>query len=301
MDDNRRVRCTYKTNAGVIQLDVRNLSGTSSRRLFTDQRPPNEKIPRRSAFIDCALHPVLTNQNEKNDLLSQSIQKAMLWKKRCWDEVHQITENDRFCLDRVFVNIHLPYIYLGCFIVPPAEEKIIDLATAAAHRDFQVLDSVITLLQNHFPFCKCIHLVIKTITDQTVEVIPSLAGFENVRNPYFWDDKALTRVVELLEGRVLQRVDELYRSMIQQQPQLLKAEYMREGLWFLPSLWEPFEKAARSRNAIIRDGGVERSEIAVWRPVDNLDTTEIKREGDAGYYVATHMLDVYEWGGMEFV
>ena len=205
----------------------------------------------------------------------------------------------------VVVNIHLPHIYLGCYIVPPANEKIIDLATAAAHQDFQVLDSVITLLQNHFPFCKCIYLVVKTIPDPNMEIISPLVDHKNAGNMLNWDEKALTRVVQFLEEKVLQRVDDLYRSMIQQEPGLLKTqtESKREGLFFLPSpcAWTPFLEKARRENAIIRGSSMERDQLAVWRAVESSDAKEMKREGDAGYYVATDVMDYYNWSGIELV
>lgn len=77
-------RCLYKATAGIIQLDIdaTKLGSSSLWQLFTDQRSPNKDIPLRRGVINCALRLLLTAQSGKNDCRSQSIHKAVLWKKR---------------------------------------------------------------------------------------------------------------------------------------------------------------------------------------------------------------------------
>ncbi|KAJ5924307.1 hypothetical protein N7466_008494 [Penicillium verhagenii] len=183
-----------------------------------------------------------------------------------------------------------------------ANKKTADLAAAGAHQDLQSLDSVISLLQNHFQFCKSVHLVLKTDPDPTMEIVAPLTDDNDVRTA---SNEVTTSVTNFIEEKLLPRTDDLYCVMVQQRLSL-KADDRREGLHFLPSLraFTPFEAKARIQGEVIREGDWDRkrdAEIAVWRAMDALDSTEINREGTRGYWVKTDVLDMFPWGGMEFV
>ncbi|KAJ5641360.1 hypothetical protein N7490_005360 [Penicillium lividum] len=301
-------QCLYKATIGTIQVDIRTSSfgSSSSWQLFTDKRSPNKDIYLRNGVVNCALQPFLTAQSGKNDCLSKSIHKAVLWKKR------------------VFVNVYLPRLYSACSIVAPesgsahqgypslidsvatsANKKTVDLAAAAAHQELQVLDSVISLLQNHFQFCKCVHLVLKTDLDPTMEIVALLTDDSDTRNASIWNDEIPTSVTNFLEEKLFPRTDDFYRVMVQQRLSL-KADDRREGLLFLPSLraFTPFAAKARIRGEVIREGDWDRNrdaEIAVWRAMDDLDSTETYCEGTRGYWVKTDMFDMFPWEGKKFV
>ncbi|KAJ5765797.1 hypothetical protein N7520_005356 [Penicillium odoratum] len=319
-------QCLYKATIGTIQVDIRasGFGASSPWQLFTDKRSPDKDIHLRNGVINCALHPLLTSQSGKINCLSQSIHKAVLWKKRCWDEFHQITENDQVCLDRVIVNVYLPHLYSACAIVAPesgpahqgdhslidsvatsANKKTVDLAAGAAHQELQVLDSVISLLQNHFQFCKSVYLVLKTDLDPTMEIVAPLTDDDDARNASISNNEIPTSVTNFLEDKLLPRTDDLYRIMIQQRLSL-KADDRGEGLHFLPSLraFTPFEEKARMRGEVIREGDWDRNrdaEIAVWRAMDDLYSAETDREGTRGYWVKTDVFDMFPWKGMKFV
>ncbi|KAJ5653036.1 hypothetical protein N7490_000039 [Penicillium lividum] len=301
-------RCLYKATTGTIQVDVRahSTESSSSWQLFTDKRSPDKDIYLRNGVVNCALHPSLTAQSENNDCLSQSLHKAVLWKKR------------------VIVNVYLPRLYSACSIVAPesgpahqgdpslmdsvatsANKKTEYLAAAGVHQQLQVLDSVISLLQSHFQFCKCVHLVLKTDLDPTMEIVAPLTDDNDARTVSIWNKVDATSVTTFLEERLLPRTDDLYRVMVQQRLSV-KADDRREGLHFLPSLraFTPFEAKARIRGEVIREGDWDRNrdaEIAVWRAMDDLDSTETCGEDTRGYWVKTDMYDMYSWEGMKFV
>ncbi|KAJ6013776.1 hypothetical protein N7540_008367 [Penicillium herquei] len=314
----RRTKCLYKTSAGIIQLDISSRmpesSSSSSWRLFTDQTPPKKGIPLLTGSVDIALHPLSTAQSEKDGWLSESIHKAGFLKKRYWDKIHEITKNEQVCLSWATVFVYLPHLYSACSVVTrevplarrndsshkdgaatPVGEKI-DLA-AAAYRDLQLFESVITLLRNHFQLSKSIHLVVKTdINDPNMQMSAYLTEYDD------------SSVLKFLEESLLPRTDELYRAMSQRHQLLFNAEKSLVGLFFLPSMrgFIPFQANGKLRGDFIREGDWDRNrdaEVAVWRQMDGqaANTTDTKYEGTNGYWIMTELFDMFQWDGMKFV
>ncbi|KAJ5728842.1 uncharacterized protein N7483_003350 [Penicillium malachiteum] len=297
----RRTKYLYKTPAGILQLDISpsrpDTSSSSSWQLFTDKKSPKKDIPLFNGFINIALHPLLNSQSEKDGWLSKSIHKAGFLKKS-W----------------AIVYVYLPHLYSACSVVtrkvPLARRddyshkdgaatpvgETIDLA-AAARRDLQIFESVITLLQNHFHFCKSIHLVVKTdINDPTMEMAAWLTRYDD------------TSVLKFLEENLLPRTDELYHAISQRHQLLFNAEKSLNGLFFLPSMrgFTPFQEQAKLRGDFIREGDWDcnrDAEVAVWRQMDGqaVNTTDTKYEGTKGYWVMTEVFDMFQWDGMKFV